>query len=92
MANQKKPSSGRKPPHRKEERQQDQGATLKDLLNPEILSKLKAQGDALKAEEKQRAEEKKQQEEEARKREQKRLDNDFGHLLANSSQDWHKFK
>lgn len=71
---------------------QDKPATLKDLLQPEILNKLKAQADELRSEEQQRKEEKRRAEEEARKAEQKRLDNDFEHLLNNSSMEWRKYK
>ncbi|MDF2726383.1 MAG: hypothetical protein K0Q59_6061 [Paenibacillus sp.] len=70
----------------------DKPATLKELLNPAVVEKLKAASDAMKAEEQQRKEEKRKQEEVARKAEQKRLDNDFGHLLNNSKLDWHKYK
>ncbi|MFF2908799.1 YqkE family protein [Paenibacillus sp. NPDC057934] len=70
----------------------DSPATLKDLLSSDVLSKLKAQADELKAEEKQRQEAARQAVEDQRKAEQKRLENDFGHLLENSKQDWHKFK
>jgi len=71
---------------------EDKPATLKDMLRPDVLEKLKAQADALKAEEHNRAEEKRKQAEDARKAEQKRLDNDFGHLLESSGMDWRKFK
>lgn len=67
-------------------------ATLKDLLSAEVLGKLKAQSDAWKAEEEQRKENERKRAEEARKAEQKRLDNDFGHLLNSSSMDWRKHK
>lgn len=71
---------------------QDKPATLKDLLSPDVLSRLKAQADELSAAEERRKEEQRKQEEEARKAEQKRLDNDFEHLLNNSSPDWRKYK
>ncbi|MFC3748434.1 YqkE family protein [Paenibacillus sp. GCM10012306] len=70
----------------------DSPATLKDLLSSDVLSKLKAQADELKAEEKQRQEAARQAVEDKRKAEQKRLENDFAHLLENSKQDWHNFK
>lgn len=70
----------------------DKPATLKDLLDPFIVQKLKATGDELKAAEEKRKEDIRKREEEARKAEQKRLDNDFGHLLANSKLDWRKHK
>ncbi|MBP1988773.1 YqkE family protein [Paenibacillus eucommiae] len=71
---------------------QDQPATLKDLLSPEILGKLKAQADELKAVENKKTELIRTQAEEARKAEQKRLENDFEHLLNNSNLDWRKNK
>lgn len=70
----------------------DAPATLKDLLSSDVLEKLKAQADALKAEENDKKEAARKAAEDQRKAEQKRLDNDFAHLLENSSQDWHKFK
>ncbi|AKG33733.1 YqkE family protein [Paenibacillus durus] len=71
---------------------EDAPATLKDLLSSEVLNKLKAQADELKNEENDRKEAERKKAEEARKAEQKRLDNDFAHLLENSSQDWRKYK
>jgi hypothetical protein len=62
------------------------------LLNPAVVEKLKATGDELKAAEEKRKEDIRKREEEARKAEQKRLDNDFGHLLEKSGMDWRKFK
>ncbi|WNS40973.1 YqkE family protein [Paenibacillus sp. MMS20-IR301] len=70
----------------------DAPATLKDMLSREVLDKLKAQSDALKAEEQSKKEAVLKEAEDKRKAEQKRLENDFGHLLENSNQDWHKFK
>ncbi|MDF2959720.1 MAG: hypothetical protein K0S39_1455 [Paenibacillus sp.] len=71
---------------------QDKPATLKDLLNPDVVNKLKMQADEMKAAEEKRKEEIKNQAAEARKAEQKRLDNDFGHLLENSGMDWKQYK
>ena len=71
---------------------QDKPATLKDLLDPSVVLKLKSQADGMKAEEANRKEEERKQKEDARKAEEKRLDNDFGHLLENSGMDWRKFK
>ncbi|WP_340021848.1 YqkE family protein [Paenibacillus sp. FSL K6-1096] len=70
----------------------DAPTTLKDMLSGEVLEKLKAQSDALKAEERDKKEAALKAAEDKRKAEQKRLENDFGHLLENSSQDWSKFK
>lgn len=71
---------------------QEKPATLKDLLKPDLVDKLKAQADALKAEQTKKEEEKRKQAEEARKAEQKRLENDFEYLLNNSSADWKNYK
>ncbi|CAM4487847.1 YqkE family protein [Paenibacillus phoenicis] len=70
----------------------DKPATLKDLLGQDTLAKLKAQAEELKKEEERRQEEARIRKEEARRAEQKRLDNDFEHLLNTSNLDWHKFK
>lgn len=70
----------------------DKPATLKDLLGAETVAKLKAQAEALKAEEAKRLEERRQREKEERLAEQKRLENDFEYLLNNSRSDWKKFK
>lgn len=71
---------------------QDKPATLKDLLSQDVLAKLKAQANEAQAELDQRKEQERSQAEEARKTEQKRLDNNFEHLLNNSKMDWHKYK
>jgi hypothetical protein len=70
----------------------DAPATLKDLLRPEVLDKLKAQADELKAEEENRREASRKAAADSRKAEEKRLENDFGHLLETSKQDWRKYK
>lgn len=67
-------------------------ATLKDLLNPDIINKLKAQADGMKAAEAAAKEKVRLEAEEAKKAEQKRLENDFEYLLKNSSMDWRKNK
>jgi len=72
--------------------QEDKPATLKDLLNPELVSKLRAQADAMREVEAKQKEEARKQAEEARKKEQKRLDNNFEHLLENSKMNWREFK
>ncbi|KRE50185.1 YqkE family protein [Paenibacillus sp. Soil724D2] len=71
---------------------QDKPATLKDLLRPEILEGLKAQADAMKAEEQAKKDAERAKAEAAHKAEEKRLENDFGHLLSKSSLDWRKHK
>jgi len=70
----------------------DKPATLKDLLNPAIVEKLKSQADQMKAEEAEKRETIRKQAEEARKAEQKRLEGDFGYLLEQSGMDWRKYK
>jgi hypothetical protein len=70
----------------------DGPATLKDLLSSEVLGKLKAQSDALKTEENERKEAARKAVDDQRKAEQKKLENNFAHLLENSNQDWHKYK
>lgn len=70
----------------------DKPATLKDLLGESTIAKLKAQAAELKKEEDRRREEERTKAEEARKAEQKKLDNNFEHLLNTSKLDWHKFK
>ncbi|MBP2002423.1 hypothetical protein J2Z69_003496 [Paenibacillus shirakamiensis] len=73
-------------------RTEDKPTTLKDLLRPEVLGKLQAQAAEMKASELSKAEEIRKQAEETRKAEQKKLDNNFEHLLEQSALDWHKFK
>ncbi|RRJ62044.1 DUF3886 domain-containing protein [Paenibacillus oralis] len=70
----------------------DKPATLKDLLGGDTIAKLKAQAEELKKEEEERKAQARIQAEAARRAEQKRLDNDFEHLLNTSEMDWHKFK
>ncbi|MFC4779429.1 YqkE family protein [Paenibacillus sp. GCM10023252] len=70
----------------------DKPATLKDLLSADVLGKLKAQADDMKAAEARAKEEQRQREEDAKRAEQKRRENDFAYLLDNSSQDWGKYK
>lgn len=71
---------------------EDKPATLKDLLNADVVSKLKAQAEQMKAEEEALRLAQRQREEEARKAEKKRLENDFEYLLNNSKLDWRKHK
>lgn len=86
MAKKKKMPSPSRPPTA------EGPATLKDMLSSEVLDKLKAQTDEWKAEENNRKELARKAVEDQRNAEKKRLENDFGHLLENSSQDWHKYK
>ena len=67
-------------------------ATLKDLLSPDGLNKLKTQAKELQVQEDTRKEQERQKAEEARRAEQKKLDNNFEYLLNNSSLDWRKYK
>ncbi|WP_037291471.1 YqkE family protein [Saccharibacillus sacchari] len=62
----------------------DKPATLKDMLNPEVLAKLQAQANELKATEQERRDEEQRQAAEAKKAERKRLENDFEYLLGQS--------
>lgn len=71
---------------------EEKPATLKDLLDPAVLQKLKAQAAEMKAEEEDRKEAERKRKEEARLSELKRLENDFAHLLENSSLDWKSYK
>ncbi|SFI34512.1 Protein of unknown function [Paenibacillus sp. UNC496MF] len=71
---------------------EEKAATLKDLLRPDVLDKLKATAQDLKSAEEKRQEDLRKQQEEARKAEQKRLDNDFEYLLNNSKMDWRSNK
>lgn len=64
---------------------QDKPTTLKDLLNPEVVQKLRAQSDEMKAAENKKREDALKQVSDARKAEQKRLENDFEYLLNNST-------
>jgi hypothetical protein len=70
----------------------DKPITLKELLNPEIINKLQAQADEMKAAEAAEKEKVRTLAEEAKMVEQKRLENDFEYLLKNSSMDWRKNK
>ncbi|MDQ1912492.1 YqkE family protein [Paenibacillus sp. GD4] len=71
---------------------QEKQATLQDLLSRDMVDKLKAQANEMKAEEAKQKEEARKRAAEAQKAEQKRLDNDFEHLLNNSKMDWKQFK
>jgi len=64
--------------------------TLKDMMNPDLLKKLKEQQDQLKAEEENR-----RVEEEFKKREERRLkekNKSFEDLLNESGMNWREFK
>lgn len=71
---------------------EEKPATLKDMLRPEMLEKLKAAGQELKSAEESRKEEARKREAEARAAEKKRQENDFEYLLNNSSVDWRTHK
>ncbi|GAB6931335.1 hypothetical protein JCM10914A_53180 [Paenibacillus sp. JCM 10914] len=70
----------------------DKPATLKDMLDPQVLAKLKETTESLKASEAQRLEQERQEREDARKAEQKRRDNDFEYLLEHSEMNWKNYK
>jgi len=72
--------------------EREKGLTLKDALGADVLAKLKAQAEELKAQEARERERQRVEAEERRKQEQKRLENNFEHLLNNSSMDWKKYK
>lgn len=72
--------------------EKDSAVTLKELLNADVLGKLKAQADELKQQEANRKEEARRQEEEKRKQEQKARENDFAYLLENSDLSFGKYK
>ncbi|WP_308634160.1 YqkE family protein [Paenibacillus silvisoli] len=75
-------------PAQQKQASEEKPATLKDLLRPDVLDKLKGAAQELKdAEEKRKADIRKR-EEEARAAEKKRLENDFEYLLNNSKMDW----
>ncbi|WP_438445872.1 YqkE family protein [Gorillibacterium sp. sgz5001074] len=87
----KKMNQGRRPAASQAE-SADKPATLKDLLNADIVSKLKSQAEEMRAEEARQKADQRKREEEARKAEQKRLESSFEYLLNNSSMDWRKHK
>lgn len=71
-------------------KKEDKPATLGDLINKDIMEKLKAQQKQLKEQE-----EKQKQEEDLRKKEEQRLrekNKSFEDLLTESNMDWTKFK
>lgn len=71
-------------------KKEDKPATLGDLINEDIMEKLKAQQKQLKEQE-----EKQKQEEALRKKEEQRLrekNKSFEELLTESDMDWKKFK
>ncbi|RXZ79714.1 DUF3886 domain-containing protein [Paenibacillaceae bacterium] len=88
MGKKKKPSAASAPASASEAKP----ATLKDLLNPEVIGKLMAQANEAKAAEAQQKDAARKQAEENRKAEQKRLEGNFEYLLDNSEMDWKKFK
>jgi hypothetical protein len=67
-------------------------ATLKDMLNPDVLAKLQQQSQAMKEQERIAEEKRRKDEIERRAREQKALENNFEYLLNNSRLDWKNFK
>lgn len=85
-------SKKKRPPVAPKPAAQDKPSTLKDLLSPEVVDRLKAQAAELKSQEEQRKEESRKQAEEARRIEQKQLENNFEYLLKNSGLDWRKYK
>jgi hypothetical protein len=78
--------------NKKNKNSQDTPATLKDLLSQDVVDKLTKQADELKLIEENHKEEVRKQAQEIRAAEQKRLENDFEHLLNNNNLDWRKYK
>ena len=68
------------------------GNSLKDMLNQDVLAKLKQQAEAVKQEEAAKQKAKAEAEAEAKRLEQKRLEQDFSYLLENSDPNWSKYK
>ena len=66
--------------------------TIKDMLSAEMVSRLKAQAEDMRAAEARQREEERRQAEEKRRQEQKQLENDFSYLLSQSDMDWRKHK
>lgn len=89
MAKKRKPTGM---PNRPQETEEKPASTLRDLLSRDVVDKLKAQADEMKAQEQKKREEERVKAAEARKAEQKRLDNDFEYLLNNSKMDWKQHK
>ncbi|SFS68187.1 YqkE family protein [Paenibacillus sp. BC26] len=71
---------------------EEKPATLKDLLRPDVLDKLKGAAQEMKNAEEKRKADLRKQEEEARAAEKKRQENDFEYLLNNSKMDWRNNK
>jgi hypothetical protein len=77
---------------KKANEQSENGLNMQSLLNDDMVNKLKAVANTI--QQKQDEINQKQAEEEAaaRQAEQKRLENDFAYLLANSDPKSHKYK
>lgn len=88
----KKKSTAAKSPSSIDKHGADKPATLKDLLGSDTITKLQEQAAELKREEDERKEAARKKVEEARIEEQKKLENNFEHLLNTSDLDWHKYK
>jgi len=71
---------------------QSSGNLLKDLLNADVLDKLKLQAKETEKAEHERKQREKEKEAEAKRQEQKKLENDFSYLLDNSDPNWSKYK
>ncbi|MCM3566713.1 YqkE family protein [Neobacillus mesonae] len=80
----------KKKQHKPTTKKDDSSLTLKDMINPDLIKKLKDQQNELKVEE-----EKRKEQEEQRKREERRLkekNKSFEELLNESSMNWKEFK
>jgi len=74
------------------EEQSGSGHLLKDLLQADVLDKLKLQAKEAEKAEQERKQQQKEKEAEAKRQEQKKLENDFSYLLNNSDPNWSKYK
>lgn len=68
------------------------GNSLKDLLQKDVLAKLKQQAEEVKQEDAAKQKAAADAQAEAKRLEQKRLENDFNYLLENSDPNWSKYK
>ncbi|MEF2245027.1 MULTISPECIES: YqkE family protein [unclassified Paenibacillus] len=78
--------------HNKQMDAQPSGNMLKDLLNADVLDKLKLQAKETEKAEQERKQREKEKEAEAKRQAQKKLENDFSYLLDNSDPNWSKYK
>lgn len=70
----------------------DKAPTLKDLLDPALVDKLKSQANQLKEQEAAAKEAERVRVQEQKAAEQKKLESSFEYLLNNSDPNWKKYK